>query len=69
MIMINITTQLNKLTVGNFAARLKQANLATKADIDGFVEKTDFDDKLKSLIKKVISNKTKHVKAEKNSLI
>ena len=45
-----ITTQeFNKLTAGNFAARLNQANLATKADIADFVEKTDFHDKLKNL--------------------
>ena len=30
-----------------FAARLTQAKLAIKADIDGFVEKTDFEDKTK----------------------
>ena len=28
-----------KLNAKNFAARLKQANVATKADIDGFTEK------------------------------
>ena len=36
-----------KLTAENFPARSKQANLAIKADIDDFVEETDFDDKLK----------------------
>ena len=42
----DITKQeLNTLAV-DFAARLKQANLATKADIDHFVEKTNFNDKL-----------------------
>ena len=61
-----ITTQeLNKLTVENFSARLAQAKLATKADIDYLVKKTDFDDKLKILNKKVTSNKTKHVDNEK----
>ena len=61
-----ITTQeFNNLTTENFAARLKQANLTTKAGIDDFVEKTDFDDKLKNLSKKATSNKTKHVEAEK----
>ena len=40
------------LTVEHFTARLKQANLATKADIDDIVKKTDFDDKLKNLNKK-----------------
>ena len=44
---------------------MSQANLATKADIDDFVEKTYFDDKLKNLNKKVTSNKTKYLEAEK----
>ena len=47
------------------AARLTQAKLAIKADIDGFVEKTDFEDKLKNVNKKVTSNKTEYVEAEK----
>ena len=50
-----ITPEFNKLTVENFAARLAQANLVTK---------TDFDDKLKNLNKKINTNKTKHVLAE-----
>ena len=41
----------------SFAARLKQANLATKVDIDDFIEKTNFDDKLKKLNKKDTSSK------------
>ena len=49
----------------NITARLASANLATKADITDFLKKADFDDKLKSLNKKVISHKTKHVNAEK----
>ena len=60
-----ITTQeFNKLTAENFAARLAQAKLAFKADIDDFVRKTNFDEKLKNVNKKVTSNKTKHVEAE-----
>ena len=48
-----ITTQeFHKLIAENFAARLKQANLATKTDIDNFIEKTDFGSKLKNLSKK-----------------
>ena len=39
----------------NFAARLAQANLATKANIADFVKE----------IKKITSNETKHVEAEK----
>ena len=49
----------------NFAARLAQANLANKNDISDSVKETDFYDKLKHLNKKVISNKIKHVEAEK----
>ena len=41
------TGKFNKLTAENFAARLKQAYLETKDDIDGFVEKLDSDDELK----------------------
>ena len=40
LIMTCITTQeLNKLTAGNFDARLKQAKLATKDDVADFVKK------------------------------
>ena len=50
--MKNITTpKFNKLTAENFAARLGEGNLASKNDIANFVNKTDFDDKLKSYIK------------------
>ena len=45
--------------------RLAQANLTSNADIANFVKETDFYDKLKNLNKKVTSNKTKHVEAEK----
>ena len=38
-----------------------QANLASKNDIANFVEKTDFDFKLKDLNKKITLNKTKHL--------
>ena len=60
MIMINILQhkKFNKLTVDIYAVTLAQANLATKADIDYLVEKTDFDDKLKYLNKNFNSNKT-----------
>ena len=47
------TPEFNKLTAENFAARLAQANLAYKNDIANFVKKTDFDDKLKNLNKKL----------------
>ena len=39
--------------------------LQGKNDIGNFVKKIDFDDKLKILNKKVTSNKTKPVEAEK----
>ena len=48
-----ITPEFLKLTAENFAARLAQANLASKSDIVNFVKKTDFDDKLKNLNKKL----------------
>ena len=41
------------LTAQNFAARLKQANLASKNDIADSVKKTDFDGELKNFNKKV----------------
>ena len=41
------TEKLDKLTAENFAALLKPERLSTKDDIDDFVEKTDFDDRLK----------------------
>ena len=53
------TEEFNKLTSKNLDARLAQANLTRKNDIADFVKKTDFDDKLKNLNKKVTSNKTK----------
>ena len=45
-------------------AKLAQANLATKSDTTNFVNKTNFDEKLKDLNKKVTSNKTKHLLVE-----
>ena len=43
------THEFNKFTLENFYARLAQANLPNKNDIDNFVRKTDFGDKLKNL--------------------
>ena len=62
---ISLLQKFNKLTVECFAARLEQANLASKSDIANFVKKTDFDDELKNLNKYVTSNKTKHVLFER----
>ena len=55
------TLEFNKLTAENFAARLKQANLATK---------TDFHNRLTSFIRKIASNKAKYLNVQKklNSL-
>ena len=52
-----ITTQeSNRLTVENFAARLKHANL---------VRKTDIDNKLITFNRKITSNKTKYLEVQK----
>ena len=58
------TPEFNKLTAENLTARLAQANLAIKIDIANFVNKTDFDKKLKNSNKKVTSNKTKDLLVE-----
>ena len=64
LLILHITTQkFNKLIAWNCTARLtwfKQECLATKADSNDFVEKADFDDKLK----KITSNNTKHILLE-----
>ena len=62
---IYITTQeFNKLTAGNFEARLKQADL---------VNKTDFDNKLTNFNKQITSNKTfrnsKETKKSNNKIL
>ena len=45
----------------NFRARLAQSNLVNKND---FVKKTDFDDNLNNLNKKVLSNKSRHIEVK-----
>ena len=53
-----ITTQrFNKLTAENFAARLKQTNLASK---------TDFDNKLLWFKRKITSNERKYLEVQKS---
>ena len=52
--------QFNKLTVENFAARLKQANL---------VSKTDFDNKLATINRRITSNKAKYLEVQKKKNI
>ena len=56
------------MTEENFAVRIAQAKLATKVNFVGFAKKTDFASKIKVINKKVTSNKTKHLEAERNSL-
>ena len=59
-----ITTQeVKEIMSKSFAARSAQANLASKDDNVALVKKTDFEDKLKNLNKKVTRNKAKHVEA------
>ena len=48
------TPEFNKVTAESFAARLAQANLASKNDIATLVKKADFDDKLKNKKKKLL---------------
>ena len=43
------THKFNKLTSENFAAKLKQVNLASKSDIAKLVTKIEFDNKLKDV--------------------
>ena len=47
------TPEYNKLMAENFAARLKQAKLATKDDIADFVENACFYEKLTNINKNV----------------
>ena len=60
-----ITTQkFNRLISEDFAARLKQVNVARKTDISdvtGFLKKTDLDNKLRSFNKSITSNITKDI--------
>ena len=58
------TPEFNKLAAENFAARLAQANLASKNNIANFIKKTDLDNKLKTLNEKVTSNKSKQLLIE-----
>ena len=53
------------MTADNIAARLALANLTTKTDVADFVKETDFDNNLKNINEKVISNKRKHLEPKK----
>ena len=56
IVVISILLQeFDKFTSEHFTTRLVQANLANENDIDAFVKKTDFDDKLKILNKNIIT--------------
>ena len=57
MIKYITTPEFNKLTAEHFAARLAQSNLASNNDIANFVKKTDFDDKPKKILKKLLQIK------------
>ena len=52
-----VTEELNKSSVWNVTARLKQADI---------VNKIDFDNKLISFNKQITSNKTRHLEVRKN---
>ena len=60
-----ITQDINKLTGQNFAVRSAQARLATETGIVIQQKRQVLIINLKKLNKKVTSNKTKHVEAEK----
>ena len=49
--------EFNNVTAENFCCNI----ITSEKDIANLVRKTDFDDKLKNLNKKITSNKTKHV--------
>ena len=67
---MDITTpELIKLIAENFAARLAQANLASKSDIANFAEKTDFDDRQRNLNTKIVPDNTKHFPVENKLII
>ena len=63
------TPEFNKIAAVNFAARLAEAKLATKNDIANFVEKTDFDDKLKKNNKKILVENELNELSEKVQLL
>ena len=50
------TPEFNKLSEEKFAARLAQANLTSKNEISNLIKKTDFEDQLNNLNKKITSN-------------
>ena len=59
--------EFKKLTKENFDERSKQANLVSKYNIDNFILKTDFDNKLRKISSQIALNKTKHVEVDKKT--
>lgn len=53
------TQEFNKLMANNFAARLAQAKLATKANIADVKKETDFDKQIKNSSKSIIQTRTR----------
>ena len=56
--------EFSRLTEDNFAVRLAHAKLATEVVITNFLKERDFDNKIKSINKRVTLKKTKHVLIE-----
>lgn len=61
------TKEFNKLLADNFAAKLKQANLAYKNDIANFAKKTYFDERLINISDKFTSHKTQNILIQNES--
>ena len=61
------TQEFYKLASQKFAARLAQANLASKKDIAALAKKTNFDDKLQNLNKNITSNILVESELKKNT--
>ena len=59
---------LNLINKKKFDGRLKQADLASNTDIADFIKKANFDEELRKIDNKVISNKTKHLEAERKPI-
>ena len=64
LLLKNLVSLVSKFMSENFAARLAQTNLVSNNDIADFVKKSDFDDKLKNLNKKVTSNEARHIEVK-----
>ena len=58
-----ITPEFNKFVAETFALRLKRANLSSISDIANFLNKTDFDNKLKDVTSNKLNELSKKVTA------